>query len=196
MGGSFNPVHIGHIMLADYLVQFGGLDEVWMMLSPLNPLKAAAAVARSIVSDGHRLAMLDIACSELHGVRPCDIELSMPRPSYSIDSLTRLAEKNPDCRVRLIIGSDNWKVFGRWRCANEIIERFSPIVYPRPGYEVTRYTLPTGVDLIDAPMFGISSTFVRDSIAGGHDMKLYLPRGVWQYIIDNGLYAAAATADR
>lgn len=185
MGGSFNPVHIGHLLLADYLTQFAGLDEVWLMLSPLNPIKASP---EELIDDRSRLQMLRIACRHTPAVKPCDVELTMPRPSYSIDSLSRLAELNPDCRLHLIIGSDNWLIFDRWRDWQEIISRFSPIIYPRPGYDIDPDFLPEGVSLIKAPTFDISSTFLREAIASGHDMRPYLPEGVWDYITTHNLY--------
>lgn len=186
LGGSFNPVHVGHILLADYLVQFSTLDEVWLMLSPLNPLKVHDG--NNMVSDSLRLDMLEIACSGHAGIIPCAIELTMPRPSYSIDSLGLLSSRYPECEFHLIIGSDNWNIFDRWRDWQTIIRRFRPIVYPRPGYPVDSASVPEHVTLTEAPVFDISSTFLRKAIAEGHDMELFLPSGVWEYIKSNKLY--------
>lgn len=185
MGGSFNPVHIGHILLADYLTQFAGLDEVWLMLSPLNPLKECP---ESLIDDGLRLEMLRIATSETPRINPCDIELSMPRPSYTINSLNKLEAEHPDKKFSLVIGSDNWAIFDHWQQADEIISRFSPIIYPRPGYPVDKTSLPNNVTLVEAPVFDISSTFLRNSIAAGHNMQLYVPQGVWNFICTHNLY--------
>ena len=184
MGGSFNPIHIGHLLLADYLVQFGGLDSVWLMLSPCNPLKCGLDAA----PDHHRFRMLQIACSETQGVKPCDIELSMPRPSYSIDSLRKLAELHPEAEIHLVIGSDNWLIFDRWREHQAILKEFSPIFYPRPGYPVDSTSLPEGVRLVEAPVFEISSTFLRSAIRDGHKMDPYMPAGVGDYIRGHNLY--------
>lgn len=185
MGGSYNPVHIGHMLLADYMVQFLGFDETWMMLSPRNPLKQDAG---DMAPDASRLEMLKIACRDTRHVKPCDVELSLPRPSYSITSLTRLQEQHPDCSFRFLIGSDNWLSFSRWREPQQILDRFKPIVYMRPGYPVDEKTLPEGVTLVREPVFEISSTFIRRGIASGRDMRLYLPEGVWQYITEHNLY--------
>lgn len=185
MGGSYNPVHIGHMLLADYMVQFLGFDETWMMLSPRNPLKQDAC---DMAPDASRLEMLKIACRDTRHVKPCDVELSLPRPSYSITSLTRLQEQHPDCSFRFLIGSDNWLSFSRWREPQQILDRFKPIVYMRPGYPVDEKTLPEGVTLVREPVFEISSTFIRRGIASGRDMRLYLPEGVWQYITEHNLY--------
>ncbi len=186
LGGSFNPVHIGHLLLADYLVQFTGLDEVWLMLSPQNPLKVASA--NELIPDAERLRMLSLACSKCNGIKPCDIELAMPRPNFTIDSLSILGETHPDCCFRLIVGSDNWNIFNRWRDYEAIINRFHPMVYPRPGYTVDVSHIPPNVTIVEAPVFDISSTFIRRAIAQGHDMHMFLPTGVWNYIKNNKLY--------
>lgn len=185
LGGSFNPVHIGHLLLADYMVQFTDLDEVWMMLSPRNPLKAACPNGPT---DLQRLAMLEIACSHVERVKATDVELSMPVPSYSVNSLRKLSQEYPDVDFRLIIGSDNWLIFDKWKDYKEIIEKFSPIIYPRPGYELAGLSLPKGMIAVPAPMFEISSTFIRESIAAGKDMSLFMPQGVNDYINEKKLY--------
>jgi len=185
MGGSFNPVHFGHLMLADYMAQFTGMDEVWLMLSPLNPLKEGVA---SMVSDSDRLAMLDIAVRSTSGVKVCDIELEMPRPSYSIDSLRELKRRYPCFRFSLIVGSDNWLIFDKWKDYRSIISEFTPVIYPRPGYAVDACSLPSGVTLVKAPVIEISSTFIREAINQGHDMNNFLPSGVWEYIVSHHLY--------
>ena len=163
LGGSFNPVHIGHLMLASYLSQWGYVDKVWLTLSPLNPLKEVSA----LIADTGRLAMLDIAAKGMTGTEVCDIELSMPRPSYTIDTLDELARRYPDKQFRLIIGSDNWLVFDRWREPKRILADYGIIVYPRPGYDVTAEMMRPGMTLADAPVADISSTFIRAAIADG-----------------------------
>lgn len=184
-GGSFNPVHIGHIMLASWLVQFTDLDAVWLMLSPANPLKKMAEGA----TDLNRLEMLQAACQPFDRIKPCDIELSMPHPSYTIDSLNRLEQIHPDCRFRLVVGSDNWQIFDRWKESEEIIRRFRPIVYPRPGYPIDHTALPPEVTAVNAPVIEISSTFIRQSLADGLDMRAFLPPGVADYIHQHELYS-------
>lgn len=191
LGGSFNPVHIGHVLLADYLTQFAGLDEVWLMLSPQNPLKVSDGTRPA--PDSARLEMLRLATDGCSNVHPCDIELTMPRPNYTIDSLSLLAARYPETDFCLVIGSDNWNIFNRWRDYRKIMDLFAPIVYPRPGYPVDTSALPSGITLVDAPVFDISSTFLRKAIAAGHDMRLFLPRGVWDYITTNRLYGYGNT---
>lgn len=182
-GGSFNPVHSGHMMLASYIAQFGDVDSVMLMLSPCNPLKKG----KSMASDSDRFNMLLTACNDSDCVYASDLELSMPRPSYTIDTLRRLEHDNPGVRFKLIIGSDNWAIFNQWRASEEILDRFGVIVYPRRGYPVSA-TNDSRVQLIDAPMIDISSTFIRNSISLGKDMNYFLPSGVYDYICQHNLY--------
>ena len=183
-GGSFNPVHVGHLMLASYLVQFTSLDSVWLTLSPLNPFKANNL---ELIPDVQRLKMLSIATKDAVGVEVCDIELSMPRPSYTINTLDYLRRRYPNRRFKLIIGSDNWRVFEKWKDFRRILDEYGVIVYPRPGYPV-KDVYEDGVTFIEAPQFNLSSTFVRAAIARGKDMTFFLPPGVFEYIKENRLY--------
>lgn len=183
LGGSFNPVHIGHMMLASYLTQWGYVDQVWLSLSPRNPLKDPAA----LLPDTRRLAMLGIATKGAERIATCDIELSMPQPSYTIATLDLLASRYPDRRFKLIIGSDNWRIFDRWKDSQRILDEYGVIVYPRPGYPVGEGHVD-GMELVSPLTVNISSTQVRDAIAGGRDMTYFLPAGVYKYIVDNKLY--------
>lgn len=188
-GGSFNPVHIGHLMLASYLQQFTSLDSVWLTLSPLNPLKAKSI---ELIPDVERLKMLSIATREAVGIEVCDIELSMPRPSYTINTLDYLSRRYPRRRFKLIIGSDNWKVFDKWRDYQRILDEYGVIVYPRPGYPVTNI-YEDGMVYVEAPQFNLSSTFIRAAIARGRDVNYFLPHGVYKYIVENKLYLPTET---
>ena len=185
MGGSYNPVHIGHLMVAEYVRQEAHINEVLMCVSPLNPLKVGSD---DLASDADRMAMLDIACRSRSGVTPCDIELTMPRPSYTIDTLHELSRRYPDADISIIIGSDNWKVFDRWRAADEIIKQYGVIVYPRPGYDVDGSALPENVAIVQAPTVDLSSTLLRRHLAEGFDMSVFMPDGVYNYIKTHKLY--------
>lgn len=182
LGGSFNPVHIGHMIVADYMAQFGGFDEVWLTLSPLNPLKSADRM----LPDEVRLEMLRLAVGDSRRLRVCDAELHLPRPSYSYVTLDKLAEEHADCRFEMIIGSDNWQLFDRWRRGDYILSRYGVTVYPRPGYPVEEQR--PGLRVTGAPEVEISSTFVRRAIGEGKDMTYFLPPGVMEYITSNKLY--------
>lgn len=183
LGGSFNPVHCGHLMLASYLTQWGYVDRVWLTLSPRNPLKDAAG----LLPDTRRLAMLSIATKGLDRIETCDIELSMPQPSYTIATLDLLARRYPAKRFKLIIGSDNWRIFDQWKDSQRILDEYGVIVYPRPGYPIDD-THVDGMETLSPIMADISSTQMRDAIARGRDMTCFLPPGVYKYIVDNKLY--------
>lgn len=183
MGGSFNPVHIGHLMLAQYLREWGYVDKVWLTLSPQNPLKKTS----DLMPDMKRLAMLHRATKDVKGIETCDIELSMPRPSYTIDTLETLSHRYPVKKFKLIIGSDNWAVFRKWKDWERILDDYNVIVYPRLGYPLPEEPVD-GMEVVDAPILEISSTFIRDAIAADRDVSFFLPQGVYKYIIDNKLY--------
>ncbi|MCC8113412.1 MAG: nicotinate-nucleotide adenylyltransferase [Bacteroidales bacterium] len=182
-GGSFNPVHIGHMIVASYLTQWNFVDKVWLNLSPQNPFKDGD----SLIPDIKRLAMLKIACQDVPNVQICDIELSMPRPSYTINTLRLLSKRYPKKRFKLVIGADNWNAFDKWRDHEEILDEFGVIVYPRPGKQVQNRFVD-GMDYVNSPSIDISSTFIRNAIAKGRDVRCFLPPGVYQYIIENNLY--------
>lgn len=183
LGGSFNPIHMGHLMLAEYLTQWGYVDKIWLTLSPLNPLKDASG----LLPDMKRLAMMSLATKGATGIETCDIELSMPRPSYTIDTLDLLSKRHKSKRFKLIIGSDNWRIFDQWRQAQRILDEYGVLVYLRPGYPVANEHV-AGMEVVDAPMAHVSSTFIRNAIARGRDMGYFLPQGVYKYILDNKLY--------
>lgn len=184
-GGSFNPVHIGHLMLANYLCEFTRLDEVWLTLSPLNPLKSSST---ELIADSYRLEMLNIATKDSSRIGVCDVELTMPRPSYTINTLDRLQELHPDTAFKLIIGSDNWVIFDRWKENRQILDRFGVMVYPRPGYKLADRPDTENAEFVNAPEIDLSSTFIRNAIADGKDMNYFMPEGVYNYIKEKKLY--------
>lgn len=170
-------------MIASYLTQWKIVDKVWLTLSPQNPIKDASC----LIPDIKRLSMLQIACKGVPDIQISDIELSMPRPSYTINTLRLLAKKYPKKRFKLVIGSDNWNIFDQWRSHDEILDEFGVIVYPRPGRPVQNKFVD-GMDLVNSPTIDLSSTFIRNAIARGKDMRCFLPQGVYEYIIENNLY--------
>lgn len=184
LGGSFNPVHIGHLLVAQYIVEWGYADKVWLTLSPQNPLKDAS----SLMPDMKRLAMLNMATRDHKNIETCDIELSMARPSYTIDTLDTLKKRYPDKRFKLVIGSDNWASFDRWRDPDRILDEYGVLVYPRPGFPISMTGQCDGMTPVKAPLLNISSTFVRKAIADGRDVSLFLPQGVFNYILSKKLY--------
>lgn len=184
-GGSFDPIHSGHAMVANYASQWLGLDEVWLMVSPQNPLKEGSRP----MADADRLEMAGLVAKKCANVKVSDFEFSLPKPSYTANTLTALKKEFPDCEFVLIIGSDNWLNFARWRDYRHIIEDFDIIVYPRPGYDVDQSLLPANVTLAaEAPQAFISSTFVRKSVKEVKNLNFFLPPEVFAYIIRNKLY--------
>ena len=181
--GSFDPVHTGHTALARYVAGLPEVDEVWMLPSRRNPLKASDVHA----SDADRLAMARIAVSRLPGVRVLDTELHLPYPSYTITTLEALGSRCPEASLSLLIGSDNWHDFHLWRRADELLARFPIIIYPRPGYPAVG--LPSTARLLEsAPEFPVSSTRIRNIIATGGDPSPWLAPGVADYIRRHHLY--------
>lgn len=192
--GSFNPVHQGHVALCDYLVQEGMVDEVWLIRSPLNPLKAASA--QMLAPDEDRQRMLELAISGHEGLRLCTIEDTLPRPNYTINTLNALRLQYPEEEFHLIIGADNWEIFDHWRAYAEILADYHLIVYPRPGYEdpslaeINNRVSTNHVRFAcQAPQFDISSTEIRQSIQEGETPKL-LDESVLAYIKEKKLYCS------
>lgn len=182
--GSFDPIHTGHAMVANYVAQWGGVDEVWLMVSRQNPLKEG----RHPLDDHHRLAMARLVAGECDCVKASDFEMHLPLPSYTYVTLTKLREAYPEHDFTLIVGSDNWVDFGRWRDADKIIKEFGLLIYPRPGYEVPN--LPhEGVRVLgNGPTSFISSTFVREALRNGRNVKFFVPLNVAAYINHHNLY--------
>ena len=184
--GSFNPVHVGHISLVEYIVKHNIVDQVWLIRSPQNPLK----VNSSLLSDEHRAEMLRLATEGRQGLSISTIEDNLPKPNYTINTLRALQEQYPDKEFYLIIGADNWDIFDKWKDWDIIIRDFHLIVYPRPGYEypeIDQDSFPT-VQVVDAPQFDLSSTEIRDLIKEGEPITGYVDEKVEEYIIANNLY--------
>lgn len=174
--GSFNPVHIGHLALANYLCEYEGLDQVWFMVSPRNPLKEAD----ELMDDSLRLKLVQLAVEGYPKFWASDFEFRLPRPSYTVHTLDELRRAYPQHVFHLIIGSDNWLLFPRWRESERILATTPLIVYPRPGYPVDPQILPPTVRMTSAPVFEISSTFIRQAIAEGRDIRYFLHPRVYE----------------
>ena len=181
--GSFNPVHIGHLALANYLCEYEGLDEVWFMVTPHNPLKEEA----SLMSDEFRLKLVQLAIGGYPKFRASDFEFHLPRPSYTVYTLDKLKQTYPQDTFHLIIGSDNWKLFSRWYQSERILAENFILIYPRPGYEVDGNTLPQNVKLASSPTFEISSTFIRQAVEEGRDVRYFLHPAVYEALRQTNL---------
>ncbi len=183
-GGSYNPIHIGHLALANYLCEFGDLDEIWFMVSPQNPFKKN----QQMLDDHFRLEMVEAAITDYPRFKACDVEFQLPRPSYTAHTLEHLAKHYPEREFTLIIGADNWNSFDRWREPEKILAHHHILIYPRPGYPVDENNLPENVRLMPTPQMDISSTFIRDSIRQGKDIRYFLHPAVFQIIKERNWY--------
>ena len=176
--GSFNPIHIGHLALANYLCEFGGFDEIWFVVTPNNPLKDASL----LIDDRLRLDMVKIAIAGYPKFQVSDIEFSLPKPSYTVTTLRALKKAYPNRDFKLIIGSDNWLIFPKWKESEAILSEFGVVIYPRDNFKCENLAaLPAGATLTDAPVFDISSTFIREAISQGKDVRFFLPAGVYDF---------------
>ncbi|MFV0391659.1 MAG: nicotinate (nicotinamide) nucleotide adenylyltransferase, partial [Paludibacteraceae bacterium] len=185
--GSFNPIHLGHTRLADYIFEYSGMDEIWYVVSPRNPLKEQS----ELIDESLRLHMIELATSSKEYLKVSAIEFDMPRPSYTVDTLETLAEKYPHYDFTLLIGSDNMQIFDQWKDYRKILNEFSILVYPRKGYDYEEYEerYPEMQILEEAPFFEISSTEIRELISNKQDADKWLHPDVYQFIKDNNLYA-------
>lgn len=182
--GSFNPIHIGHLIIANYMANFTELDEVWFVVSPQNPFKEK----KSLGNMYDRLEMVNLAIEDVEHLKASDIEFGMPQPSYTIDSLIHLQEKYPNREFVLIMGEDNLAGLSKWKNASIILRDFKIIVYPRPGYDAGLLKEHPSVIVTDTPVMELSSTFVRTAIKERKNIKYFVPDKVLDFIDKKGLY--------
>ena len=182
--GSFNPIHNGHLMLANYIVEYTDLDSIWFVVSPQNPFKDKD----SLLDDNHRLEMLKMAIQNDEHFEVCDIEFDMPKPSYTIDTLNRLSELHPDTEFYLICGMDNLNKFNKWKNYQDILDNYHLLVYPRKNYDGGELSNHKSVQIINAPEIEISSTFIRKAMTENKDLRHFMPNESYKYMIDMGFY--------
>ena len=177
-GGSFNPIHNGHITLARYLCEAAGLDEVWLMVSPQNPLKQQA----DLLADDLRLQMARQAVKDEPHITVSDYEFHLPRPSYTWNTLQALQHDFPDRQFVLMIGGDNWQHFSRWYHADDIISNYPLVVYPRRGSDISSSPLPPNVQIVEADLLDISSTDIRRRVRQGKSIVGMVPDSIIQAV--------------
>lgn len=188
--GSFNPVHIGHMAIAGYMTEFAGLDQVWFVVSPQNPLKKK----ETLLADHHRLYMAQLAIGDNPKLKASDIEFKLPVPSYTIDTLAYLKDKYNKYEFCLVMGEDNLFTLHKWKNADELAAKYPIYVYPRPDSArpasplLDRVLSVADVHQINAPLMEISGTFIRKGIKDGKDMSYFLPPEVWKYIVEMHFY--------
>jgi nicotinate-nucleotide adenylyltransferase len=188
--GSFNPIHIGHMAIAGYMTEFAGLNQVWFVVSPHNPLKKK----ETLLADHQRLYMTQLAIGDSDKLKSSDIEFKLPVPSYTIDTLAYLKEKYIRNEFCLVMGEDNLFTLHKWKNAEELVKNYPIYVYPRPDLKKSTSLLlsqllsKADIHQVDAPLMDISGTFIRDGIKKGKDMSYFLPPPVWKYIKEMHFY--------
>ena len=184
--GTFNPIHVGHLIIANYMVEFSDLDEVWMVVTPHNPHKKK----NTLLDDTHRLAMVRIALEDYPSLKASNVEFGLEQPNYTVNTLIHLEEKHPDVAFCLIMGEDNLKSFHKWKNYEVILERYAIYVYPRvsEGNIETQFSNHPNIHKVNAPIMELSSTFIRNSIHTGKNIHPMLPEGVWKYVDEMNFY--------
>lgn len=184
--GSFNPIHVGHLIIANHMVEHSDLDQIWMVVTPHNPHKKK----NSLLDNHHRLMMVNIALEEYPKIKSSKIEFDLPQPSYTVNTLAHITEKYPNDSFSLIMGEDNLKSLHRWKNYETILENHHIYVYPRisDGKVETRFDNHPKIHKVDAPIVEISSTFIRKSIKEKINIRPLLPQNVWEYLDEMNFY--------
>ena len=184
--GTFNPVHIGHLAIANYLVENSDLDEIWMVVTPHNPHKKK----KTLLDDYQRLHMVHLATDDYDKINASNIEFNLPQPNYTVNTLAHLSEKYPTKDFTLIMGEDNLKSLHKWKNYNVILEDYSIIVYPRvsSGDVPDQFVNHPKITLIPAPIMEISSTMIRNGIASGKDLRYFMHHDVQKYVDEMHFY--------
>jgi nicotinate-nucleotide adenylyltransferase len=180
--GSFNPIHVGHLIIASHVANHTKVDQVWLVVSPQNPLKKAS----TLLNEYHRLHLVKKALEKDDQLKASDIEFKLPKPSYTIDTLTFLAEKYPTYSFSVIMGSDSFQNIHNWKNFDQIIKNYSIYVYLRPGFEITNVL--ENVTVLKAPLLEISSTTLRHAIREGKSIRYMVPESVQEEIENNNYY--------
>ncbi|MDG2446576.1 MAG: nicotinate (nicotinamide) nucleotide adenylyltransferase [Flavobacteriaceae bacterium] len=184
--GSFNPIHVGHLIIANHMAEFSDLEEVWMVVTPHNPHKKK----KTLLDDVHRFAMVRIATEDFPNLRASNIEFHLPQPSFTVNTLVALEEKHPTINFCLIMGEDNLKSFHKWKNFELILDRYFIYIYPRISKDDSEIILSNHSKIIEvaAPVVEISSTFIRKSIKSNKNVKPLLPQKVWEYVDEMNFY--------
>ena len=182
--GSFNPVHVGHMIIANFMATQTDLDRVWMVVSPQNPFKSKSSLAK----DYDRLHLLKLAIDDNPDVEASNIEFGLPKPSYTIDTLTHLKELHPKKEFALIMGGDNLASFHKWKNYELIIRDHDIYVYKRPNHDISRWEQHERVHSYDAPLMQISASYIRKCIQDGHSVKYLVSDAVYDYLDKSSLY--------
>ncbi len=194
--GTFNPIHVGHLIIANHMAEYSGLDQIWMVVTPHNPLKKK----ETLLDDFQRLHLVFLATEDYPKIKPSDFEFKLPQPNYTVNTLAHLQDKFPQHEFSLVMGEDNLKTFHKWKNWEMILQNHDIYIYPRVeskrgtsaeiAAEIEKKDLKnhSKIHIIDAPMVEISSTFIRENIKNGKNVQPLLPHKVWEYIDHNNFY--------
>ena len=182
--GSFNPIHAGHLIIASYMANFTDLDEVWLVVSPQNPLKNKKGLGNMY----DRLEMARLAIEPAEQLKVSDIEFNLPQPSYTIDTLTYLQEKHPTKEFVLIMGADNLASLKKWKNYEVLLKNYAIYVYPRPGSGVTEWVNHPSITLTETPQMEISSTFIRQALKDNKNIQFLVPENVIAFMDSKNMY--------
>jgi nicotinate-nucleotide adenylyltransferase len=181
--GSFNPIHIGHLIIANHILNETGLQKIWFVVSPQNPFKNS----ESLINEYDRLHLVQKAVEDDLRLKASDIEFGLPKPSYTVHTLTYLKEKYPDHSFSIIMGSDSFQNIDKWKNAEVIIKNYPLFIYKRPGFEVVNH-VNAQIQILQAPLLEISATHIRELIRNGKSIKYLVPPSVEEEINASGLY--------
>ncbi len=182
--GSFNPIHIGHLFIANHIADHGSVDEVWFVVSPQNPFKKS----KNLLPEYNRLHLVNLAIEDNPKLRAKDVEFHLPRPSYTIDTLVYLEEKYPSFEFSLIIGGDNLPTLHKWKNGDILLDKYTIYAYHRPGTTISQAFNRKNIKLMDCPQVYLSASYIRQQIKLGKSIKYLVPDAVEQYILDSGWY--------
>lgn len=182
--GSFNPIHQGHLILANYMLEYSDLERIWFVISPHNPHKEK----NSLLAEHHRYAMVELAIADHPKMKASSIEFKLPQPSYTVHTLAYLKEKYPDHQFSLLLGADNLENFHKWKNYEEILANHRLYVYPRAGHSGGKLAAHGQVTSVNAPEMELSSTMIRAGIQAKKDLRFFMPPAVWEYLQEMHFY--------
>jgi nicotinate-nucleotide adenylyltransferase len=183
--GSYNPIHIGHLAIANYIVEYTDINQLWFVVSPQNPHKKK----ENLLADYHRLELVEKAIDDDYRFQVSNIEFNLPKPSYTVDTLARLSERFPNYSFTILMGSDNLENFHKWKNHEIIIENYGIIIYPRPGFDKSKIEVNKNITIVEsAPLMEISSTFIRNAVKEGKDIRHFMPPKAWKYLDEMNFY--------
>ena len=181
--GSFNPVHVAHLIIANHLLNETGLDRIWFVVTPQNPFKPA----QHLLNEYHRLHLVQLATQDDNRIRVSDIEFSLPKPSYTVNTLAYLVEKYPEHKFCMVMGSDSFQNLHKWKNADVIIANYPVFVYRRPGFEVNNH-MDADLTVVEAPLLQLSATQIREYVRQGKSIRYLVPDVVREEIEKGGYY--------